>query len=541
MSSESTTTTVLLVEDDPGYARLIAAALRRARGRNYELVHVDYLSDALVEIKQRTFDAALLDLTLPDARGLETFSRLHKADPELPIVVLSGLDDEQVALSAVQNGAQDYLVKGHTDMRALAQSIAYAIERQRVQADRSRQNTRLAILRDVDEELTRYLDLDYVLTMALDTAVRLSVASAGLIGLLQDERLRLVKNINYKLTALGNEEILTRGVVGRALRERKPQRVLDVNADPDYLPLLPQTRAQIAIPLLSQDRLVGFLNLETTDPNRFNEETFDFLKLLASRIATAVDNAQLYEKSRSQLAKLQELYNQVRDLEQMKTDMIRIATHDLRAPLNNIIGFVYLLRRELDPATHQQALDYLDYIERSTERMQKITTDILSLERLDATGTLRTERLDLQTLAEQVFREYQEQARRKELRFEITLSPQPVMVQGEPSLLYEAISNLVGNAIKYTPSGGAVQVHVNANGDRAYLEVIDTGYGIPEDQQKRLFQPFFRARSSESAEIEGTGLGLHLVRNIITRHDGEMLFSSVYGQGSTFGFTLPLA
>jgi len=539
MSSESTA--VLLVEDDTGYARLIAAALRRSRGRHYELVHVEYLSDALVEIKQRTFDAVLLDLTLPDARGLETFARLHRADPELPIVVLSGLDDEQVALSAVQNGAQDYLVKGHTDTRALAQAIAYAIERQRLQADRNRQSTRLAILRDVDEELTRHLDLDYVLTMALDTAVRLSVASAGLIGLLQDEHLRLVKDINYALSALTDEEILTRGVVGRALRERKAQRVLDVSADPDYLPLLPHTRAQIAIPLLSQDRLVGFLNLETTDPNRFSEETFDFLKLLAARIATAVDNARLYEKSRSQLAELQQLYNQVRNLEQMKTDMIRIATHDLRAPLNNIIGFVYLLHRELDPATHQQALDYLDYIERSTERMQKITTDILSLERLDESGALRTERLDLQTLAEQVFREYQEQARRKDQRLELALSPQPVMVQGEPSLLYEAISNLVGNAIKYTPSGGAVQVHVYANGGKACLEIIDTGYGIPEDQQKRLFEPFFRAKSSESTGAEGSGLGLHLVRNIIIRHDGEVLFSSVYGQGSTFGFTLPLA
>lgn len=539
MSSESTA--VLLVEDDPGYARLIATALRRSRGRQYELVHVDYLSDALVEIKQRTFDAVLLDLTLPDARGLETFARLHKADPELPIVVLSGLDDEQIALSAVQNGAQDYLVKGHTDMRALAQSIAYAIERQRVQADRNRQNMRLAILRDIDEELTRHLDLDYVLTMALDTAVRLSVASAGLIGLLQDEHLRLVRDINYNVPDLKDETILTRGVVGRALRERKPQRVLDVSADPDYLPLLPQTRAQIAIPLLSQDRLVGFLNLETTDPKRFTEETFDFLKLLAARIATAVDNARLYEKSRSQLAKLQELYNQVRNLEQMKTDMIRIATHDLRAPLNNIIGFAYLLRRELDPVTQPQALEYLDFIERSAERMQKITTDILSLERLDESGALRTELLDLQALVEQAYRDYHEQARRKEQRFELALAPGPVMVQGEPSLLYEAISNLVGNAIKYTPAGGAIQLQVQINGDKARFEVVDTGYGIPEDQQKRLFQPFFRAKSSEVSAVEGTGLGLHLVRNIITRHNGEMVFNSVYGQGSTFGFTLPLA
>ena len=85
------------------------------------------------------------------------------------------------------------------------------------------------------------------------------------------------------------------------------------------------------------------------------------------------------------------------------------------------------------------------------------------------------------------------------------------------------------------------EVRLRRNGKAAIFKVLDTGYGIPADQQERLFQPFFRARSREVENIDGTGLGLHLVKNIITRHEGEMLFDSIYGQGSTFGFHLPLA
>jgi signal transduction histidine kinase len=534
-------TAILLVEDDPAYARLIRTTLRRATSRLFELVHVTQLADALIQVKQKPFDAILLDLTLPDARGLETFQRLHRIVPEVPIVVLSGHDDEQLALSAVQNGAQDYLVKSQTDMRELAHAIAYAVERQRVQLERSRHITQLGILRDVDEELNRRLDLDYVLTMALDTAVRLGMANAGLIGLLAESTVQQMKSINYDLAKLPASDLMERGVVGRCLRERRPQRVLDVRTDPDYVALLPNTRAQVAIPLLSQDRLVGFLNLESTDPARFTEETFDFLKLLAARIGTAVDNARLYETAQSQVGQLQILYNQVRDLEQIKTDIIRVATHDLRTPINNVLGFAHLLRRILGTGADPQVYEFLDYIEQSTRRMQMITNDILSLERLDANGDLHSELVDLSDLTRRAYQEYEEEARQRNITYSLSVKDRPVSVQAEPALLYEAIANLIGNAIKYTPEGGSVTVTLTSSDTAAIFQVADTGYGIPKDQQEHIFQPFFRAHSEAVEGIDGTGLGLHLVRNIITRHAGEMVFESEYGRGSTFGFRLPLA
>jgi signal transduction histidine kinase len=105
--------------------------------------------------------------------------------------------------------------------------------------------------------------------------------------------------------------------------------------------------------------------------------------------------------------------------------------------------------------------------------------------------------------------------------------------------LYEAMTNFISNAIKYTPREGRVQVSLTGGAERVVFEVTDTGFGIPDDMQARMFQPFYRAQTRETKEIEGTGLGLHLTKNIIERHGGEIIFRSVYGQGSTFGFWLP--
>ncbi len=126
---------VLLVEDNPGDARLVREALAEARGARFALTHVDCLAPALKQLAAGDMDVILLDLSLPDASGLETLSKTHAAAPGVPIVVLTGLDDEEVALKAVYEGAQDYLVKGQMEGRLLTRSLGYAIERQRLLAE----------------------------------------------------------------------------------------------------------------------------------------------------------------------------------------------------------------------------------------------------------------------------------------------------------------------------------------------------------------------------------------------------------------------
>jgi PAS domain S-box-containing protein len=412
-------------------------------------------------------------------------------------------------------------------------------ERSPAENELEKRISQMVTLQRIDAELTHKLDMRYVLSMALDEALRLSNADAGGLELFRDGNLYMGTIIgNYPSGYLYDYPRPPSGVVARALRERRPELIVDVRQDPDYIPVIETTRAMMVIPLLSQDRLLGVLFLETRRPERFTAETFDFIQLITTRIAAAMDNAQLFDTTRQQLAELQKLYTQISSLEQLKTDMIRIAAHDLGNPLTSITGFIdLLLESEMSDKQREQA----QLIKDSALRMKKIIRDILSLQRIEqlAQGSL-TQTIDLTEVVRQVCETQQYSAVHRQQTFTVELPDYPALIKGDEAQMREAVVNLVSNALKYTPEGGTIQVRLWEEDDTFYFEVEDNGYGVPEAMQARLFQPFFRAKTRETSRIDGTGLGLHLVKNIIERHRGRMRFHSVYQQGSVFGFEIPV-
>lgn len=411
----------------------------------------------------------------------------------------------------------------------------------RVRAEEVLQETleRLISLREIENELSHSLNLESVLVVAADTVLRLTGASDGFIGLFRGDEIEAIQPVGkYRR---GQTFDKTVGIIGRVLRSQEAELVLDVRADPEYAPYLPDTRAKMCVPLVYRNRLIGVLNLESSDPQQFTEEAFDFVKLIAGRITVAIDNAQLYELSQQQLMDMHQLYARVSELEQLKTDMIRIAAHDLRNPLGQVLGFSELLLED-STSLNEDHKEFVDSINRGGKKMQKIIGDILSLQRIEAmpSGT-HHEEIDLVELTRSLFAESAVKAHQKGQNYQLNVLDTGVKIKGDIAQLREAMDNLIGNAIKYTPDKGGVTVRLKLNGvdgDNAVFEVEDSGIGIPDDQQARLFQPFFRVKTSETAKIEGTGLGLHLVKNIVERHHGKMRFHSVYGQGSTFGFEI---
>jgi signal transduction histidine kinase len=236
---------------------------------------------------------------------------------------------------------------------------------------------------------------------------------------------------------------------------------------------------------------------------------------------------------------LQLLYERVQKLEQLKTDMIRIASHDLKNPLAGVMGYLEMLKWEVTPNLSEMHQGYLEQIEKATQRMHRIATGILSLERIEQMADNQTtERCELNALLEATYQELLPIALAKHQEITITPCQTRFMVLGDLYQLYEAIKNLVMNAIKYTPEHGHITLELTGDGRYVDLRVIDDGYGIPAHLRDRLFSPFYRAKTRETAHIDGTGLGLHLVKNIVERHNGIMLFESVYQQGSMFGFRL---
>lgn len=236
------------------------------------------------------------------------------------------------------------------------------------------------------------------------------------------------------------------------------------------------------------------------------------------------------------------LYEQVSLLEQYKTDMIRIAAHDLRHPISVIMGYLELLTQMNDNLTDSQR-KYLQSIRTAANRANKMLSDILSLERIEEQA-LRglQDAFNFHMMLGEVIAEYRDQAltRRQHIIIDVDPDDTPYDIVGDVSQMTEAIANLLSNAIKYTPDGGEITVRLTNNGSSLIFEVRDTGYGIAVDMQERLFRPFYRVKTTHTSHIEGTGLGLHLVKGIVERHGGSVIFRSVHGEGSTFGFRLPL-
>jgi len=400
----------------------------------------------------------------------------------------------------------------------------------------------ITTLRAIENEITDTLNLNYALAVSLDAAMRLSNAQAGWIATWHEDSFYLAQAIGAYDAKIVEIHLNNLSSIWWRVAQTQQAEYIPTLADrPDVPPLLRKSTSAMIIPMISQDRLQGLIHIESDDIVHFNYSRFETITLMGRRIATTLENANLYQQEQERVQELQRVYAELTKLEQLKTDMIRIASHDLRGPLAAIMGYTEMLRwgeEKFDKATR----GYLQQIEQASRQMQRIITGILSLERIDEIAHNRiNDTIDLTVISRRAFEEVKETMRMKHQEGSLTIQPSSVLIMGDVEQIHEAISNLLSNAIKYTPDEGRIVLTLEALNDKAILKVHDTGYGIPETQQARLFQPFFRAKTQETASIEGTGIGLHLVKNIIERHGGRMVFQSTRGKGSTFGFELPLA
>ncbi len=483
-------------------------------------------------VEMQIFDPDELGKIAAILVGLSTGSLTRP--PELTV---NRTDGKQVVIDLRMIPIQS---RGETQILGIGHDITW---RKQVETQMKTYIEQLEILRQIDDELTRKLDIQYVQIMALDRMMNLSGANAGNIALVNESGLRDVKSTGYPKDLDRDYSLDKRSIVARVAGRQKAEWVQDVTRDSDYFAILPDTCSQIVIPLLSQNRLVGIASLETNRSDCFSADMFEFLKLIAGRIAVAIDNAQLYEIRQRQLIELQDLYEKISKLEQLKTDMIRLAAHDLRNPLTSILAKTYLLRKTLGHQLPEKQQNYLVSIDEAVGQMQTMINNFLSVERIEEITheTFTGQEVDLRDIVQTVFSDFQVQNDQKSHFYLFSVSETPIMVRGVKAELQQVIINIIGNAVKYTPNGGTIEVSLRQRDTVAHFEVRDTGYGIPEEQQEKMFQPFFRAQTDETASIEGTGLGLYLVKKIIERNNGEIIFSSEYGKGSIFGFTLPLA
>ncbi len=397
-------------------------------------------------------------------------------------------------------------------------------------------NYELEILRSFDQDLNQVLSVDYVLKRAIEYLQANSDASCGVILLLRGEHLEsgIVRGTSDQQVQAFLKKC--KKMLHQTLQRHDAQLITDFG---DYSSLMSGSKAAVLLPIFTGDKPLGMVILETA--TSFTRRHLDSMNQMINRLATGLENARLHNQTEQQLIELQTLYAKVHKLEQIKTDMIRIASHDLKNPLTGMSGYIELLRWEATQTLNDEQKNYLTEIAKANSRMQHMVNSILSLDRIEqlADNSLN-EQVNIGQVAERVVNEQRYNAKQKSHTIAVHLLTDKTIVSGDLYQLQEAMINLLTNAIKYTPIGGNIIVTVQGQEDEVEFMVRDTGFGIPEVMQQRLFTPFFRAKTKDTEAIEGTGLGLHLVKNIVERHHGRMIFHSESGKGSTFGFALPL-
>ena len=226
-------------------------------------------------------------------------------------------------------------------------------------------------------------------------------------------------------------------------------------------------------------------------------------------------------------------------LERVKNEFISTASHDLKNPIMTISGFSQLIPK-VGPLDQKQ-LEFVERIQAAAEHMQELVQNLLDLAKIDMGVEPRQETVDISALIVEIMDEFQPQAEAKEQTLRLKKAKGQPMVQGDTLQLRQALRNLVGNAIKYTPVAGSVDLSVETENTVITICVKDTGYGISADDLPFIFDRFYRVRNETVKDIEGNGLGLAIVKSIIERHGGQISVESEPGKGSCFSFILPLA
>jgi signal transduction histidine kinase len=529
---------VLLIEDDEDdhfLTREFFADFERSD--DYNLQWERTFSDGLEVLLEGDFDACLLDYRLGARDGLELLKEAQERGCRVPIILLTGEKSRDVDRQAMRRGAADYLVKSEMSAPLLERSIRHAIERARFSAGRR-------FLAKAGEHLTSSLDHRDILENIAQLSAEEFADYCAVDILDQDEAKRLAVGHRLEQNAdrarwLEDRPLLGTPLcpIGEEVSDREP--VLLSHLDEDTLDQigLDQERRDalarlepvslMALPLVARDRLIGaMLFICAESGHHFDEDDLKLAEQLVLRTALATENARLYEKAQRAI--------------QMRDEVYRIVVHDLRNPLNMINMVAELVSRRLSKGGELQSLEsHLKSQKRAITRMNALIEDLLDVARLES-GKLQINRQARppEELVQEALEHHGLQAQGREVRLEVDIDDELPRVHADARRVGQVFTNLIGNALRFTPPEGVIKVSAEADEGQVRFGVADSGPGVPEEELSRLFDRFWQAKHGES---EGAGLGLAICKGLVEAHGGEIWVESELGEGTCFYFTIPVA
>ena len=286
-------------------------------------------------------------------------------------------------------------------------------------------------------------------------------------------------------------------------------------------------------PVENEETVIGVLRISSRDPERFSDQQRAALEAIANVAAMAIGNVDRYRMAHSEAQRLAEL-------ETVKSEFLRLASHELRGPLALVRGYLSMFEDGSLPEVAGQARDVLPVMTTKLAQMSRMVDDMLETARLEDRRLHLTKRaIDLRDVVHHTIDDFSVHTGVHSLLVDICAEPLPL--EGDAGRIGTIIRNLLDNAVRYSPGGGRIAVAVRSDGDVAEVAVSDQGIGIAASDMSRLFERFGRIVTPENSHIAGTGLGLHLSRELARLHGGDIVAESEVGHGSTFRLRLPLS
>ncbi|OYD95692.1 histidine kinase [Nostoc sp. 'Peltigera membranacea cyanobiont' 210A] len=568
------TWTLLIIDDCAADRKIYRRYLLKDPHQSYQILEADCAEEGLALCRKVRCDVILLDFCLPDMSGLELFDRIQQEifKTSVPVIMLTGRGDEEIAVQVMKRGALDYLVKHNLTQDVLQLAVRNAIKQSCLQAQLLKTQERQRLIATTALRIRQSLNLEQILNTAVAEVQQLLKCDRVMVyqfapdtdGKIVASSVESYRTVLCDRVVGDWEEAGEQGAGSREQREERGKLITHsppCTLHPAPLPLVPNhqspipyiyelglcncvslkeqfnTKANLVVPInLSNNgnptpKLWGLLIAHHNSGERhWQTDDAEMLNEVSVQLAIAIQQAELLAQTQAALAK-------EKQLNVFKSQIITTVSHEYRTPLTSILAAASTLVKHSQQLDESKQERFLGIIEQKARYMSKLVDNMLLVNQLELEKP-KFQPISVDLL--QFFSDLLEQERetvgdRYELIFKITGNHHGFW--GDRGLLQQIFINLMSNAIKYSPDGGSVEFHLIGKESEAIFYIKDGGIGIPMADQENLFQSF--SRGSNVDTIPGTGLGLAIAKACVELHSGNIALSSEVGQGTKVTVSLP--
>jgi GAF domain-containing protein len=425
-------------------------------------------------------------------------------------------------------------------LNLLADQAAVAVHNAQLFAISERRLRDMSALVDMAQQITGKLKIRAVLQTTVEILQQLLNARASTITMLSENHAELMV-----AAAVGVKQEYTQArmpiedsISGQVVQTGELVYIRDSYQEPEFVFFSEIVRSLLVVPLIVRGETIGTLSLDSDRPNAFSDSDIQLLLIAAAQVGIAISNAGLFEEVEARAAELTVAYDELKESDRLKDELVQNVSHELRTPLTFVKGYVDLLMDgEMGLVTPAQQ-DALQIVATKTDEITRLIDDIITLQRIDA-GNLQMGLHSMVDVVQTAVANHSIVAEKRGLSVKCNLPAEITPILLDKGRINQVIDNLITNAMKFSPDGGVITVTLRESENELRVIVSDQGIGMPKEKQARIFDRFYQIDGSARRRFGGTGIGLAIVKRIVDAHKGKIWVESELNQGSSFYFTLP--